>query len=206
MNIILIDDDTYFLKKASNLLERHGHTVDFTAISVADALKKLNKKSVTDLIFLDIIMPDIDGFEGIKYLRKALPEAQIVMCSVVENEESLFKAITLGASGYIIKSDPLESITESVDTIEKGGAGISPKMSRYLINYFKPINNGVEKVLSKKNLLVLHLISEGWTYKLIAEKLDMTIDGVRAHIKVIYKKLGVNSAPHAVRKYLTNQL
>lgn len=206
MNVILIDDDTYFLKKASILLERNGYKVVFTAISVPEALKKLNKKSKVDLIFLDILMPEIDGFEGIKYLRKATTDAEIVMCSVVEDEESLFKAISLGANGYIIKDAPLESIIESVETIKKGGASISPKMSRYLINYFKPIENNVGRGLSKRNLLVLHLISEGWTYKLIAEKLGITIDGVRAHIKIIYKKLNVNSAPHAVRKYLTNQL
>lgn len=202
--ILLIDDDKAYTSAISNLLSNE-YKID-VADSVTQAFELISKKSERpDYILLDILMPDESGLDAIDKLKKKSPQSEILMLSVVEDEDSLLKAIVRGASGYFIKPEDSTEILTALKIQEAGGSALSPILARKIITYFQPQTTADSK-LSQRNLVVLKLLSEGWNYKTIAEKVGITLDGVRFHIKQIYRALNVQSAPQAVKKYIEGDL
>jgi DNA-binding NarL/FixJ family response regulator len=161
-----------------------------------------------EMILMDIDMPGINGIEGLKKVLAIAPETIIVMFTIFEDEDKIFDAICAGAKGYILKKTNNEKLLEALKDIYNGGSYMTPVIARKVLQMFcKPpqaINN--EYNLSDREKEVLKLLVEGYSYKMIAAKCEVTHDTVRHHIKNIYQKLKVNSNVEAVKKAMIKKL
>jgi DNA-binding NarL/FixJ family response regulator len=162
------------------------------------------KKTAPDIILMDIGLPNISGIEGVKMIKENFPDIQVMMFTVFEDDEKIFDAIRLGASGYLLKKTPPEEITEAVRELYNGGAPMSASIARKVIKSFhvQPANSVEEYQLTPREKEILHALVDGLSYKKIADKFIVSISTIRTHICNIYHKLHVNSKAEAVAKVL----
>src|SRR5689334_19772086 len=153
-------------------------------------------------------MPGMNGIDGVKLIRKNCPSVQILMFTVFDDEEKVFAAIKSGAAGYILKNAEPAQLINAIVEVYNGGAPMTPGIARKVLQQFQSIlpDDKTDYHLSAREKEVLaHLVS-GLSYKMIAVKLNITYDTVRAHMKKIYEKLHVASMTEAVAKALNQHL
>jgi DNA-binding NarL/FixJ family response regulator len=176
-----------------------------TTDSVESALE-LALPDPPDIILLDIGLAGIlSGLEGIRPLKARWPEADIIMLTTFEDSDRIFKALCAGASAYLTKRTPLPQIADAVRTVRSGGSYMSPTIARKVIDHFAPrerLNPG----LTPRQSQIVEGIMEGLSYKLIADKLMITTETVRDHIKKIYRALDVNSKTELIRKRMSGEI
>lgn len=163
-----------------------------------------------DVIIMDIDMPGKSGIEGVKEVKSAFPEIEIIMNTVFDDDERIFLAVQAGATGYLLKKSSLSQIISSIVDVKKGGAPMSPTIARKVLLLpfanFGKTNESNDYNLSKREYEILELLSNGFSYKMIANEINLSIDTIRTHIKKIYEKLHVNSATEAINMfYLKNK-
>jgi len=172
-----------------------------------DVVENLNDTK-PDVVIMDIDMPGMNGIEGVKLIRKNCPAAQILMFTVFDDEERVFAAIKSGAAGYILKNADPGHLIQAIVEVYNGGAPMTPGIARKVLHQFQSIlpNEKEDYNLSSREKEVLSLLVSGLSYKMIASKLNITYDTVRAHMKKIYEKLHVASMTEAVAKALNQHL
>ena len=146
------------------------------------------------------------GIQGIQHIRQFLPEADIVMLTSFEDDENIFNALTAGACSYISKRTSLAKIQEALFVIHRGGSYMSPSIARKIARHFMPKVNEKTNLLTPRQYEIVEGLVDGLSYKLIADKLDISIDTVRFHIKRIYRALEVNSKAELIRKSLDGDI
>ena len=153
-----------------------------------------------NVILSDIGLPGMNGIEGIKLFKKLYPDAEIIMLTVFQDEDHIFKALCAGATGYLLKSTPLPQIKESIIKISTGEVPMSKAVARKVLEHFNPKRTygTKEDVLTAREKQVLQLMVEGLSYKMIGARLDTSLDTVRSQVKSIYRKLHVNSKAEAI--------
>lgn len=151
-----------------------------------------------DVAILDIEMPGIDGIEALQLMKSAKPEMSIIMHTVFEDDKRLFDSLCAGASGYLLKNSSFVQLIHAIEEVRNGGAPMSPVIARKVLNSFKAGRKPNQYGLSKKEVEVLQYLVKGFSYKMIAAALHITISTVQAHIRNIYTKLHVNCGREAV--------
>lgn len=167
--------------------------------SCEEALAKLPTDEKPDLILLDVGLPGMDGIEGVTHFRKALPEVVLLILTVFENDDKIFRAICSGATGYLLKSEPVKSIIQSLDHAIEGGAPMNPRIARRVLEMFTkmaPVKK--DYGLSTREQEVLQQMVLGLSKKQIADKLDLSIHTVNTFVRGVYRKLHVNCQTAAV--------
>ena len=172
--------------------------------SIEDFLIELKNAdtSAINLVLLDIGLPGMTGIQGIRHIRKYLPEADIVMLTTFEDDKNIFDALSAGACSYISKRTSLSKIQEALFVVHRGGSYMSPSIARKIARHFMPKMTQQKEVLTPRQKEIVDGIVDGLSYKMIADKLDISIDTVRFHIKRIYRTLEVNSKAELIRKSL----
>ena len=163
-----------------------------------DAIKNILPDN-PDIILMDIELPGMSGIEGIKIIKKQLPETNIIMITVHENGELVFDALCAGACGYITKTSNYSKLLEGIEEALSGGAPMSSNIARMVVESFQKNSNSP---LTKRETQVLELLSKGKSYSVIADELFIHKETVKSHIKNIYYKLQVNSKADAIEKAL----
>lgn len=151
-------------------------------------------------ILLDINLPGMSGIEGIPYLKQKFTDLEIVMISVLTDTENIFNAICAGASGYLDKDTSLSKIKDAIVNVHEGGSAITPAIARKVFDYFKPSRSINEKLTQREEEVVKGIV-DGLSYKLIADRLNISINTIRKYIQVIYRKLEINSKGELISKY-----
>jgi DNA-binding NarL/FixJ family response regulator len=160
-----------------------------------------------DVVLMDIAMPNVDGISGVGIIKKTFPEIRIIMQTVFEDEEKIFASLQAGAEGYILKNASAEKITQCIEEVYQGGAYMTPSVAIRVMNYFnKPLKQQDEYKLTPKEKEVLKYLSDGLSYKMVADKLGISYFTVNAHIKKIYEKLQVHSLGEAVSIAIKNKI
>lgn len=160
-----------------------------------------------DLVLMDIEMPNVDGISGVSLIKKSFPDIRIIMQTVFEDEGKIFASLQAGAEGYILKTASAEKITQCIEEVYQGGAYMTPSVALRVMQYFnKQSQQNEEYNLTLKEKEVLKLLSDGLSYKMVADKLGISYYTVNAHIKKIYEKLHVHSLGEAVSFALKNKL
>lgn len=156
-----------------------------------------------DIIVMDINLPGISGIECIRRLREKGFNGQFMMFTVYDDDESVFEALQAGAMGYLLKKSSPAQFLEAIREIMEGGSPMSAQIARKLVNVFNRQSRPAQEtdILSKREREILELISKGFLYKEVAEKLFITTGTVKQHIHKIYEKLQVQNKTEAINKY-----
>ena len=205
IKVVLFDDNELLRDSIAMLLEDAG---DFElAGSYPDCLDVIKNIQQTkpDVAIMDIDMPGMNGIEGVKLIRKNFPTVQILMQTVFDDDEKVFAAIKAGAAGYILKNAEPKYLLEAVREVYTGGAPMTSSIARKVLQQFQqPETNDFN--LSTRETEVLGYLVQGLSYKMISDKMNITYDTVRAHMKKIYEKLHVSSMTEAVAKAINQKL
>ncbi len=168
--------------------------------SAEDALKDLpNVKP--EVVLMDINLPGMNGVECVRQLKPLLPQTQVMMLTVYEDTENIFKALAAGASGYMLKRTSTKELIEAIHEIKRGGSPMTIHIARKVVQSFQKAAQSTEN-LSEREQQVLDLLSQGLIYKEIAEKLGISYETVHTYIRRIYEKLQVRTRTEAVAKFL----
>ncbi len=166
-----------------------------------------------DVVLMDINMGGMNGIECVEKLKGQFPDMQILMLTVYEDTEKIFRALAAGANGYLLKRSSPTKLLAAIREVHAGGSPMTSSIARKVVASFqkqKPPSAGAgesatgEKsgLLSPREAAVLDGLAKGWTYKLLASELNISIDTIRTYIRRIYEKLHVQSRTEAVAKYL----
>ena len=164
------------------------------------------EKPQIDLMLLDIGLPGMSGIQGIRPIRQKLPDTDIIMLTTYEESDKIFKALCAGACSYMTKRASLAEIEEAIMIVYKGGSYMSPAIARKVVKHFMPAAPKEDDLLTPRQKQIVQGIVDGLSYKMIADKLTITLDTVRDHIKRIYRLLEVNSKAEVIRKALDGEI
>lgn len=165
-----------------------------------------------DVILLDLALPGMSGHEGLRALKQVVPEAQIIIFTVSDNRSHVYEAVCSGASGYLLKSEPLERIASAVEEVRRGGAPMTTEIARTILDRFSTLAGGdppadrgattarPTTALSDREREVLRLLADGRTKKEIAADLGLSLHTVDNYVRRIYGKLHVNNLGGAVAR------
>lgn len=156
---------------------------------------------------MDIELPGINGVEGLKRVKAIAPSVDVVMLTVFDEYEKIFQAICSGASGYVLKSSPVEKIIESLQEILNGGAPMSPKIAKSVLTMFSKFTaSPSEYGLTRREHEILGYLVEGYIKKEIATKTELSFFTIDKHMRNIYLKLNVHNRSGAVAKALKEHI
>jgi len=155
-----------------------------------------------ELVLTDIQLPGRSGIDFTAWLKPLRPDIQFMVLSSFEDTDNVFKALKAGASGYILKNTPAAKLIESLHDLRRGGSPMSSQIARKVVGAFQQeiVYTDARENLSDREREVLQWLSKGFSYKEIAEKLFISIETVRTHIRNIYEKLHATNKLEALRK------
>ncbi|MBY0426687.1 MAG: response regulator transcription factor [Cytophagales bacterium] len=195
--IIIIEDNEQIREAFTLLLNlRDDFMVVNNYSNCEDALRNLIFDS-PHIVLMDIDLPGINGIEGTKIIKKILPSANIIIITVFENSKTVFEALCAGATGYLTKNSDKNRLMDAIDEIIKGGAPMSSKIARLVVQSFQ---KNMNSPLTIRETEILSQLSEGKSYTNIADTLFVSKETVKYHIKNIYIKLQVNNKADAIKR------
>ncbi|MGA2245651.1 MAG: response regulator transcription factor [Verrucomicrobiota bacterium] len=202
LTVSIVEDDPSLCKGLARLI---GQTQDIRCLgcyaTAEEALREIPQTPV-EVVLMDINLPGMDGIDCVRKLKTLKPALRIVMVTIYENPEQIFKALTAGAIGYVLKHRPSAELLNAIRDAYDGGSPMSSQIARKVVQFFQ--NNGSvgeAEDLSGREQEVLALLAKGYLVKEIADQLGLGFDTVRTYIRRIYEKLHVHSRAQAVAKY-----
>jgi DNA-binding NarL/FixJ family response regulator len=206
-SVLIYDDNEALRKSIRELLLKDADMVCY-AMPNAETVKTDIMQLKPDVVLMDIDMPGLNGVEAVKEIRKISESLPIIMLTVFDDNENIFKAICAGASGYILKINASAEVLPAIMDVMSGGAPMTSSVARKVLQMV-PQAKSEEKEranLSAREVQILSLLVQGFSYKMIAAEVKISHDTVRFYIKKIYDKLHVHSATEAVSKALRERL
>jgi len=160
-----------------------------------------------EVVLMDINIPGKNGIEAVKEIKDHFPSVQVCMQTVFEDDDKVFASLCAGASGYILKNTAPEKVLQAIREVAEGGAFFTPSIAKKILHNFHEQPAQAEYIkLSEKEKEVLKYLVDGMSYKMIADKVNVSFHTIHSHIKNIYEKLHVNSKGEAVAKALKQKL
>lgn len=202
-SVIVVEDDRGLREQLVGILNSGaGIRCIGACASAEEALRTIPTKR-PDVVLMDIRLPAMSGIECVAELRQLLPGLQIIMLTVYEDCESIFRALKAGAAGYLVKSSPPAKLLEAIIDVSKGGAPLSSHIARKVVQHFHLVGPAPTHAddLSPREREVLDLLACGYIYKEIGDKLGISPETVRTYVKNICEKMHVRSRIEAVGKH-----
>jgi len=218
ISIAIADDNKIIAQSLIDKLKRYSKEIEvkFVARDGEDLLNKLKANKNIDLILMDIEMPVMDGITATLEVKNLYPQIKILILTVFDDDDKIFRAIQNGSSGYLLKDESPESIYNAIKIVMEGGGTMSSSIAAKILNLLskaeiKSENKNKEQEfdnfdLSKREIEVLERLKLGEDYKKIAEELFISPATVRKHIENIYIKLQVHNKMQAVQKAMEHKI
>ncbi len=207
-SIVIYDDNPGRRESLRMLLESHDEFIVTGDFADCSDVKAQIEELQPDVVLMDIQMPLVDGLEGVRIIKEYFPNIYVIMQTVFEDDEKIFDAMRYGASGYILKKTDPRQIIQAIEEVRRGGSPMTPSIATRVLHFFrkqhetKPDQYG----LSEREKEILQFLVDGMSYKMIAERLDISYNTVNSHIKKIYDKLQVHSVSEAVSKAIRSNI
>ncbi len=180
-----------------------GHRCIATYPDAEQALAQIPQLK-PDVVLMDIQLPRMSGIECVVKLKERHPDLQIMMLTVYEDDDNVFKSIVAGASGYVLKKTPPSELLDAISDLHNGGSPMSDRIARKVVQAFQQMGKSSKETenLTQRESEILSYVAKGYQDKEIAEKFFLSSETVRTHLRNIYKKLHVRSRTEATLKYL----
>ncbi len=204
ISVSIVEDNDKLRGTLSRVLNRaEGFHCVSQYPNAEDALKDL-PVTRPDVVLMDINLPGMNGVECVRQLKQILPETQVMMLTVYEDTENIFKALAAGANGYMLKRTASKELLEAIQDVHRGGSPMTMHIARKVVQSFQRSAAAIQTTenLSDREQQVLDLLSQGLMYKEIADKLEISYETVHTYIRRIYEKLQVRTRTEAVAKFL----
>lgn len=207
-SIVIFDDNPGRRESLRMLLESHHEFIVTGDFADCSNVKTQIEQLQPDVVLMDIQMPLVDGLEGVRIIKEYFPNIHVIMQTVFEDDEKIFDAMRYGASGYILKKTDPRQIIHAIEEVRNGGSPMTPSIATRVLHFFrkqhetKPDQYG----LSEREKEILQFLVDGMSYKMIAERLEISYNTVNSHIKKIYDKLQVHSVSEAVSKAIRSNI
>jgi DNA-binding NarL/FixJ family response regulator len=205
INVLIADDHTLFRKGIRKMLEAEEDMHVVGEAGTGQQALEQARASVPDVVLMDIKMPDLDGVEATRTLRREMPHVGIIFCTMFDDDESIFAALKAGGRGYILKESDPETMLRAIRAVAHGESLLSPAIAHKVLQQFA-IQSGAESAgcvplcddLTEREREVLALIGKGHSNKEIARQLSISEKTVKNHIANIFSKLHVYDRTQAV--------
>ena len=211
VSVWLVEDNHTFRNTVARVLGKiDGIECSQHFPNAEDALDAMLGGGVPDVVLLDVELPGQNGIEAVRKIKSVCPSTRVVMLTVFDDHEKVFKAVCAGASGYLLKTSPVERIVESIHEALAGGAPMTPRVAKSVLEMFskmaQPKQPETAYGLTPREQKILELMTQGLIKKEIADKLSLSYHTVDTHLRNIYTKLHVHSRTGAVAKAINERL
>jgi DNA-binding NarL/FixJ family response regulator len=202
--VVIVEDDRAVRENLAALVRTDDRLRLLGAFASAEEALREIPGLAPDLVVMDINLPRMNGIECVARLKLQVPRLLVLMLTVYEDDDSIFRALKAGANGYLVKRDASEKLLEALQEVQHGGAPMSAHIARQVVQFFHrseaPATDAERP--SPREREILDLLVKGLVLKEVAEQLGIGLETVRTHVNHIYQKLHVRSRTEAVVKYL----
>ena len=200
----IVDDDKSLRQSIASFVNRSAGFRCVSSYGSGEAALKRLPAERPDVVLMDINMAGMDGIECVERLKAVAPDIQIVMLTVYEDTEKIFKALAAGASGYLLKRLTPSKLLQAIREVHEGGSPMSASIARKVVASFQTTASSRQRLaqLSPREQMILERLAKGLTYQAIADELNISVNTIRSHLRRVYEKLHVQSRTEAVAKYL----
>ncbi|PHN03789.1 DNA-binding response regulator [Flavilitoribacter nigricans DSM 23189 = NBRC 102662] len=201
----IIEDDPHIREMVADYLNQQPRIkCSVLGDSVEHFFEIITPQTTLHVLIQDIGLPGKSGLEAISLVKQRFPEVDILMFSIYDDADRVFKAFCAGASGYLLKNTRLDEIQKAVVNIYEGQAAMSPSIAKMVIDYFRPTPTNAP--LTEKENMVVQLLTDGLSYKMVADRMQISMNTVRSHIRNVYKKLHIHSKAELISKKLKGEI
>lgn len=223
LSVVIVEDDPRYRRSLETLLD---HSQGFrraasygsahAALDEVEKLLRYGQEPGWKMVLMDIALPGMSGIEATRKLKARLPDVAVVMLTVFEEPSTILEAITAGADGYLLKKTPAPEILAQLKMIDAGGSPLTPDVARTVLSLLRSTNSllavpgssatPTKLDLTEREQQVLQCLVKGLAYKQAADRLGISTDTVRTHIRGVYRKLQVHSVAEAVARAIREKL
>ena len=200
--VAIVEDDQGLREEITHILKKSPGVECVGGYDSAEKALKGLPAVHPDVVLMDINLPGMSGIECVAKLKEIMPKVQIIIVTVYEDSDRIFRALRSGASGYLVKSGPPEKLLEAIQDVTLGGSPMSTHIARKVVQHFHLLGPTVKEQdqLSPREREVLEMLASGFIYKEIGDKLNIATETVRTYVKHICQKMQVKNRCEAVAK------
>jgi len=206
--VALVEDNDDLRMSIKSLLKRSPRLRVVADYADAESALADIVRHQPEVVLMDIKLPKMDGVECVRLLKGLLPTVLIIMLTIHDDNDSLFNSILAGADGFLLKDTVPSRLVEAIEEVRNGGSPMTPQIARRIVQRFRKNDAAPPSMesLTPREQEVLEQLALGNRYKEISDKLGISLDGIRFHIRGVYNKLHVHSRTEAVLKYLKREI
>lgn len=208
VRIVIFEDNDILRNSLVTLLDSAAEYQVAGSYAGVSEVEKIIREKFPHVVIMDIDMPGMDGISAVPVIKEINPDISIIMYTQYEDDDKLFRSISAGADGYILKKTPPRMLFEAIEEVCQGGAPMSPSIARKVMASFHntPASGRQRFDLTPRETEILQLLIKGFSVKLIASEIKVSYDTVKTHLKNIYRKLHVNCGKEAIAKVLAEKI
>ncbi len=201
--VSIVEDDSEIRESLEWIVNSHEDFVCLSAYGDAETAIDEIARNRPDVVLMDITLPGLSGIDCARRIKRLLPDLDILMLTVHEDDDKVFQSLCAGACGYLTKNTPPAKLLDAIREVHLGGAPMSTSIARKVVTSFR---RSARSSLTNREQEVLNLLCQGKSYKMIADALFISKNTVRTHLKNVYRKLEVNSSSEAVAEAFKQHL
>jgi DNA-binding NarL/FixJ family response regulator len=207
VKVALVEDQPKVRESWTRLINSFPDFACVCACNTGEEALRIIPQEQPDVVLMDIFLPRMSGIECTAQLKALLPQAQIVILTAMDDQELVFMALEAGADGYLLKRTKPSDLRTALLDVLGGGAPMTSQIARRVIESFRRKAKARDESvrLSVREEQILVLLSQGYSNKVIADKLELSIDTVCSHLKHVFEKLHVSSRTEAVVRYMASK-
>jgi DNA-binding NarL/FixJ family response regulator len=208
ITVAVVEDDAGTRQTLEQILSSTPGFACVGAFESCEAALPALPNLLPDVVLMDINLPGMSGIDGVRRLTAQEPEAKVIMLTVYQDDDRIFRSICAGALGYLLKRTPKDTLLNAIREVKNGGSPMNAGIARRVITLFKETSapRNPQVLLTPREMDILQALVDGCSYKMIASRTKISVETVRNYIKSVYTKLQVHSKSEAVAKALKERI